>query len=74
MRYLGKAIRRLKCSTITTPASGTSQKSSATPRPGETSDFEFTPAKAGTRRIDVASQDAGWHIPLLGARRGRGED
>ena len=32
--------------------------------PGETSDFEFTPAKAGTWRIDVASQDAGWHIPL----------
>ncbi len=32
--------------------------------PGETSDFEFTPSRPGTWRIDVASQDAGWHIPL----------
>ena len=32
--------------------------------PGETSDFEFTPARVGTWRIDVATTDPGWHIAL----------
>jgi FtsP/CotA-like multicopper oxidase with cupredoxin domain len=32
--------------------------------PGETSDFEFTPTTPGVWRIDVASLDPGWHIPL----------
>ena len=32
--------------------------------PGETSDFEFTPATPGKWRIEVATADAGWHIPL----------
>ena len=32
--------------------------------PGETADFEFTPSKAGTLRLDVATVGSGWHIPL----------
>jgi len=32
--------------------------------PGETADFEWTPTVPGTWRIDVASDGAGWQIPL----------
>ena len=32
--------------------------------PGETADFEFTPSAPGTWRIDVATDGAGWQIPL----------
>ena len=32
--------------------------------PGETADFAFTPSTPGTWRLDVASDGAGWQIPL----------
>jgi hypothetical protein len=33
--------------------------------PGETADFEFTPATLGELRLEVKTQLAGWIIPIV---------
>ena len=46
------------------PALATERPAFVVMGPGETSDFEFTPATPGRWRIDVASDESGWHIAL----------
>ncbi|WP_411280962.1 multicopper oxidase domain-containing protein [Gemmatimonas sp.] len=46
------------------PAMATTRLARVVMGPGETADFEFTPAVPGTWRLDVASDGSGWQIPL----------
>jgi len=53
------------------PAQAVLQPAHLMTGPGETADFEFTPAAPGELRLEIKTARTGWHIPIAVRVRGR---